>query len=253
MQVLNYAHRGDSGHQLENTLQAFQSAYDKGADGAELDIQWTRDHEIVVFHDFNLDRLTHGQGLLRRKTLKELKDLTFKVNDQAKILTLEEYLQWARDKAFKTNIELKMSAPLMEDRLIHLLDLYTDKEDIIISSFNPSHLESLRRRDEDLQCAYLFDSTTLADIGMDDSLINLKSLFEYLHAWRIEYIHPEFFLVHADLLALADIYQLKINSWTVNDEDDLQHMVDQDIHGIITDEPGKLAALLKEKAEFSSL
>ena len=44
-------HRGYSGKYPENTLLAFQKAVESGAEGIELDVQLTRDGEVVVIHD----------------------------------------------------------------------------------------------------------------------------------------------------------------------------------------------------------
>lgn len=52
--MLNIAHRGGAGLRPENTLAAFRWAIQIGADGAELDVQLSRDGEVVVFHDFRL-------------------------------------------------------------------------------------------------------------------------------------------------------------------------------------------------------
>ena len=51
MLPLNIAHRGGAGLRPENTLSAFAHAMALGADGAELDVQLTRDREVVVLHD----------------------------------------------------------------------------------------------------------------------------------------------------------------------------------------------------------
>jgi glycerophosphoryl diester phosphodiesterase len=53
---LNIAHRGGAQLWPENTLFAFVSAAKAGYDGAELDVQMTRDDKLVVFHDFRLKR-----------------------------------------------------------------------------------------------------------------------------------------------------------------------------------------------------
>jgi glycerophosphoryl diester phosphodiesterase len=52
--MFNIAHRGGAGLHPENTLAAFAYAVDSGADGAELDVQLSRDGEVVVFHDLRL-------------------------------------------------------------------------------------------------------------------------------------------------------------------------------------------------------
>ena len=54
---LNFAHRGWSGLYPENTLLAFQKAIELGVDGFEMDVQLSRDGEVVVFHDETLDRV----------------------------------------------------------------------------------------------------------------------------------------------------------------------------------------------------
>lgn len=69
------AHRGNSKYFPENTLSAFRSAYVLGADMIELDLHMTADGEIIVMHDHTVDRTTDGTGLIREKTLSEIKAL----------------------------------------------------------------------------------------------------------------------------------------------------------------------------------
>lgn len=66
---LNFAHRGWSGLYPENTLLAFQKAIELGVDGFEMDVQLSRDGEVVVFHDETLDRVTGYHGYLRDLTV----------------------------------------------------------------------------------------------------------------------------------------------------------------------------------------
>lgn len=49
--TLIFAHRGFSALYPENTMLAFQKAAETGADGIELDVQLTKDLEVVVIHD----------------------------------------------------------------------------------------------------------------------------------------------------------------------------------------------------------
>ncbi|GIP38917.1 hypothetical protein J31TS4_21970 [Paenibacillus sp. J31TS4] len=67
------AHRGFSGIAPENTLPAFKEAMDQGADGFELDMQVTADGQVVVLHDYNLDRTTNGKGNLKDLPYKEVR------------------------------------------------------------------------------------------------------------------------------------------------------------------------------------
>jgi glycerophosphoryl diester phosphodiesterase len=136
MPTLNFAHRGGAGLYPENTLAAFRDAVERGCDGAELDIQLSKDGEVVVFHDFALKPeivrlggkwITSKDYRIKDLTLAELK--AFDVGrldpdspygkshphtmpvDGERIPTLAEVLA-VTDKAkkqFKLQVELKTS------------------------------------------------------------------------------------------------------------------------------------------------
>lgn len=72
-----WAHRGASGYAPENTMGAFSEAVRRKADGIELDVQLTKDGEIVVIHDEKLGRVSNGSGWVKDHTLKELRKLNF--------------------------------------------------------------------------------------------------------------------------------------------------------------------------------
>jgi len=79
MRPLNIAHRGGAALWPENSLAAFRNAVAMGADGAELDVQLSRDGEVIVFHDYRLKpeicRTAEGNWLTR--PTPRIKDLTF--------------------------------------------------------------------------------------------------------------------------------------------------------------------------------
>jgi glycerophosphoryl diester phosphodiesterase len=83
--VIVVAHRGASHDEVENTPAAFERAIAVGADYVEFDVQASSDGGLVVFHDLRLDRLTPASGLLRARSLAELRELG--------IPTLEEVLE----------------------------------------------------------------------------------------------------------------------------------------------------------------
>ena len=69
-----WAHRGCSQRYPENTLLSFEKAMNiPGLTGIELDIQLTKDEELVVIHDERVDRTTEGIGFVRDYSLSELK------------------------------------------------------------------------------------------------------------------------------------------------------------------------------------
>ena len=92
----NFAHRGFSGKYPENTMLAFQKAIEVGADGIELDVQLTKDGELVIIHDETIDRTTDGKGYVIDYTYEELSkfDASYIYRGKVefnKIPTLKEY------------------------------------------------------------------------------------------------------------------------------------------------------------------
>ncbi|HEY5337228.1 MAG TPA: glycerophosphodiester phosphodiesterase family protein [Rhizomicrobium sp.] len=74
--TLNIAHRGGAGLMPENTLAAFRDAVARGADGAELDVQLSKDGEVVVYHDYRLKpQITRLDGAWLTKPTPRIKDL----------------------------------------------------------------------------------------------------------------------------------------------------------------------------------
>src|SRR5581483_9467797 len=77
MTTLNIAHRGGAALYPENTLAAFRDAVARGCDGAELDVQLSKDGEVAVFHDFRLKpEICRLDGEWLQKPTPLIKDLT---------------------------------------------------------------------------------------------------------------------------------------------------------------------------------
>jgi glycerophosphoryl diester phosphodiesterase len=69
---VTYAHRGLHGQRrVENSPGAFAAALEAGL-GIECDVQRSADGRIVVFHDWELDRLTGEAGPIAARTVAEL-------------------------------------------------------------------------------------------------------------------------------------------------------------------------------------
>ena len=72
-----WAHRGASAYAPENTMVSFQKAVEMKADGIELDVQMTKDGELVVIHDETIDRTSDGKGWVKDYTLEELRQFNY--------------------------------------------------------------------------------------------------------------------------------------------------------------------------------
>ena len=69
------AHRGASFDAPENTLPAFELAWEKGADAIEGDFLLTKDNQIVCIHDKTTKRLSEQNLVVAESTLEQLKTL----------------------------------------------------------------------------------------------------------------------------------------------------------------------------------
>ena len=171
-----WAHRGCSQRYPENTLLAFEKAAQiSGLAGIELDIQLTRDGEIVVIHDEKVDRTTDGIGYVRDYTFAGLKSLRIEAEESRieRIPSLEEaldLLEPAMRSGLRLNIELKNNVfPYegMEQKIVNLIHRRGLQESVVYSSFSALSLEKLHRLDEEAELGIL-------DRKISDCLYKLK-------------------------------------------------------------------------------
>ena len=186
-----WAHRGCSQRYPENTQLAFEKAMEvKGLEGIELDVQLTRDGELVVIYDERVDRTTEGTGFVRDYTLAELKRLHIYAGGgpSQSIPTMEEVFDLIKPRletGLKLNIELKTSIfpyPGIEEKLVELTHKKcTQKQaaNIVYSSFYALSLERIRELEPEAEIGML-------DTKVSDCLIKAKSLgADALHPfWR---------------------------------------------------------------------
>lgn len=179
-----WAHRGCSTEYPENTLLAFKKAADiSNLTGVELDVQLTRDGEMVVIHDEMVDRTTNGCGRVCDYSLQELRMLQItgsgqeesyrlteeernylngEEGEKLRIPTLDEVFTllkpYCKSKGLLINIELKNSViPYegMEQKVMNLVSEHGLEEYVIYSSFNEHSMEVVRRLDEKAQTGIL--------------------------------------------------------------------------------------------------
>jgi glycerophosphoryl diester phosphodiesterase len=97
------AHRGDWRNHPENSIPAFQSCIDKGIDMIEIDIQRTKDGQLILMHDRTVDRCTNGKGKVADLTYDEIQRLRLRPQHSASVTrnhipTLEEVLLLCKGK-----------------------------------------------------------------------------------------------------------------------------------------------------------
>ncbi len=146
------AHRGDVSNAPENTLPAFQRAYESGADGVELDVRLTRDGQLVVFHDRSLKRIGGMRGLVTNVSLDEIRSLDvgewfgpkFK---GVQVPTLDEVFEFLPSN-YLINVEMKAVIDGMRHiahRVAEVVRRHQRWGSTLVASFNPISLWELRK------------------------------------------------------------------------------------------------------------
>ncbi|WP_255572908.1 glycerophosphodiester phosphodiesterase [Hanstruepera marina] len=225
--ILKIGHRGAMGHLAENTIASIKKALGFGVDGIEIDVHLCKSGELVVFHDFTLDRMTNGSGEVGKHTLSELKK--FKVNNDSEIPTLEEVLDEIDKKCF-INIELK--GKHTAKKTVEIIQHYIsekgwDYDDFLVSSFQHHELETVYNQNKSIQLAVLTKANVMEAIELAKT-INAKT------------IHPNVALVTRDNIAMAQENGYRVNVWTVNDLETIARMKAYEVNGIISDFPDRL-------------
>ena len=225
--IQSFGHRGAKGYVCENTLASFQKALDLNVYGIELDVHVCASGELVVFHDFTLDRITNGSGEIHNFSLEELKKL--KVDGVFEIPTLEDVLNLINKKC-KVNVELKghdTAKPALQIIEKYIQDNNWKMENFIVSSF---------QRDELYKVSQLNSSIPLAVLTQ----ASVEQAMEWADEFSAKYIHPHFSLLTEDNCKVANEKGFKINTWTVNDVTDIERIKKYKINGIISDFPDRI-------------
>lgn len=240
--TLIFAHRGSKGTHPENTLEAFEEAVSVKADGIELDVQLSLDEELVIIHDGSVDRTTNGKGLVKEKTLAELKQLDagswFSTEyKNARIPTFDEVLSLLAEKKYSgiLNIEIKTDEydyEGIETKILATLEKYDLSCELILSSFNTETMDRMIKLNQTIEKAVILDSSK-------------RKIAYCLETEEIKGMHPSIKWIKNNTQKIKT-FEKKLRPWTVNSEEDMKLCFDLELAGFHTDFPKK-AMLMKEQ------
>lgn len=239
-----YAHRGASQYAPENSMEAFQLAYDMGADGIEFDVQMTKDGHLVVVHDEEISRVSDGCGYVKDYTLQELRCFQFNKSHpeyrNVKIPLLEDVLEQfgqvkydiKREQSEKTeflfNIELKNNIFTYEGMEAKILDVAKKKgvlKRTIFSSFNHKSMLLLREMEPKCRIAFL----------CSDGILHI---YDYAKRYEVDIVHPAWYQLDRDRnLEILHGNGIEVNVWTVDSGKQIRLLCDMGVDGIITNRP----------------
>lgn len=235
MSFLKIAHRGAAGTHPEHTRSAFERAIDIGVDMIELDVQLTRDQELVVLHDLDLGRTVAASGAARQSDLASLCALDagswFHSSFAGqRVLSLVEVLDLTAGRA-GLNVEIKSPEPDWAGTAAALSRLLDDRGAMgstIVSSFEIGALRAMRSVAPKARLGVLWQNADLADAWSAAAELGATSL------------HLLWWLTDASIVADAHARGLSVIVWTVNEPADIARLAAFGVDGIISDFPDRL-------------
>lgn len=233
-------HRGAAGLAPENTIASFKKAIECGVDFVELDVRSTRDGFLVVIHDDRVDRTTNGVGHVKDMSLAEIKRLDagswFSQDYKGvKIPTLEEALEFLRDKEVGIIVEIKDRE--IEDMVVRCVENVDVFERVIIASFNFNTLANVRRINDGLPLMAISTSFS-ADI-----LDKILKLGIRVFALRKD-------AIDVTVARKCIMRWIPINAWVVNDIHEAKKLLMMGVNIISSDFPNVMCELRNRMANI---
>ena len=205
-------HRGYRAKYPENTLLAFDKAFEAGAHGIECDVQKCRDGYYIIIHDDKIDSVSDQSGRVADMTLSDLKKVN--VGDSQRIPELEEFLKFLPADKF-INIELKEETLTTDDCpvICDMLLKYLDRKNLIVSSFEHTLLPYFKERQVTIGMLLGEKHLGVGIINIIRRIIKIKP--EYLNLPVDIFDHKNKYLVYF-MIWLLKAFKKKIVFWTVN-------------------------------------
>ncbi len=243
-----YAHRGASAERPENTMPAFARAVEIGVDALEMDVQLTRDEQLIVVHDDTAARTCGAQLAWADLDLVDARRLDagwgFVADDGSRpfagqaiaVPTFEEVLDAFPNMRINVDIKGKRAVEIM-------LDLIRQKradDRVTLASFQLRTLVQVRRRGYGGETAL-----SQSEVAM---LLGLPAML-----WRqlpftgtAAQVPARAGRVHFDravFIAKCHSIGLRVDYWTIDDRGEAARLLELGADGIMTNDPGALRPL----------
>ncbi|MQW22655.1 MULTISPECIES: glycerophosphoryl diester phosphodiesterase membrane domain-containing protein [unclassified Lactococcus] len=219
------SHRGvDNKNAVQNSIEALKlTSQETHPDYVEMDIQETKDHQFVVFHDYNLKALTGIDKKPNQLTLSELTKITVKENGKtARIVSFDDYYKTAQSLNQRLLIEIKPTkddSPEMLDNFIAKYGDAIEKHGDLVQSLSYDVIEQLKTKAPHLVAGYIMPFSV---VGPPKG--------------KMDFLTIEYTTLNAKFIKSAHAQGKKVFTWTPNDAKTMSRMMFYGTDGIITDQ-----------------
>ena len=236
------SHRGAAGKAPENTMAAIKQAIKDGTDWVEIDVQETKDGEVVVIHDSDFMKISNVPTKVWEGTLNELRLIDIgswfdpKFSAQ-RLPTLEEVLLEAKGKV-KVLIELKYYGhdEQLEQRVIDVVEKAGMSQSIALMSLKAEGVKKVRALRPEWTTGLLL-SKAIGDISK----------------MEVDFLAINMGMMKPNFVKRAHKAGKKVYIWTANDPVSMTSMISLGVDGIITDEPAMVHNVLTQRAKLGTV
>jgi glycerophosphoryl diester phosphodiesterase len=205
-------------------MAAYKAAIDDGADGFECDVRLSKDNQLVLWHDPDLQRITGSLARIADTNFSEIK------RQYPQAITLEELLTLARDNKKELAIETKHPVPTssaVEKKVMDLIGQEKPVAQISVMSFSWLALENIRKIDPNQQTV---------------ALLHDKFSFAMRRFTSAQAIGPGITAFRKKPHLNQDPRKLFV--WTVDNADDMRFCADNGVDVLITNTPSYARSVL---------
>lgn len=213
MQII--AHRGASFFEPENTLGAIKRAMEMDADFVEIDVRMSKDKELIVMHDADVNRTTNGKGFVKDQTLQELKKLD--AGHGETISTLDEVIKLVKNK-IRLIIEIK--EPGTEKSVLEKLSK-NNLENTILTSFYHESIKNAKELNPQVNAGIIFTCQP----------VNVSQMTFNAHA---DIIFPGHKYMNIEMVKKVKKQGIIVYPWTIDDPEIFKKFVKMGVDGIVT-------------------
>jgi glycerophosphoryl diester phosphodiesterase len=267
--VIAYAHQGGAKEAPSSTLYAMRRALEHGATGLELDVHATSDGELVVCHDPTLERTTNAAGEIASFALEEIRRLDnaywfypgqgavegrlpgdYVLRGRApddpdlRVATLTEVLETFPGVVL--NLDIKRTAPDVapyEEVLAAVLREHGRGDDVVVASFSDRAIEEFAKHAPGIAIVPGSDVTTEFYRRLQAGEPVPEGIGRYV-ALQVPARFGPLVVVDESFVGAAHASGLAVHVWTIDDPEEMEHLVSLGVDGIISDRPSVLAGVL---------
>ena len=229
-ELVKIGHRGASALAPENTVASFTRAVETGIMGVELDVQYSADKQLVVFHDWELKTLNSSDKIIEKIPYSEIEKISLNDNENNKIPLFREVLNVLSKKCIIV-VEIKSIHFFntgIEKNVLEIIKEFNFEQNCIISSFNPFILWRIRKLNPNILTAYLWSKT-------DPQFILNSPLFVWL--CRPDAFHADIAFLEEKLMHWIRRKKMSVLTFTIKNKSDLSKARHLGVDGIIVDDP----------------